>query len=325
MRVKFFTEGGKGIGFGHLMRCLSLCQAFEEVSGECLFVIRGTEEVRTALNRPLKLLDWLEDIELFERELKDAHLIVIDSYLAKPEHYEISCKKAGRNLFIDDFGRMAYPCGYVLNGSVYAKDLNYPQRRDVVYLLGSEYTPLRRAFWEVQQKEIREKVEKVLITFGGDDSKGMTRKVVNALEREFPYLEKLVVVGSSYKNREELYALASEKVKIYENLPAEGMKNLMLKADIAISAGGQTTYELAAVGVPSVLVAVADNQLLNCKSWHKEGFALYAGWWEDENIEEMVLAAVEKLLKHQLRLFSSTVGRRLVDGQGARRVAHKIS
>ncbi|RMH01874.1 MAG: UDP-2,4-diacetamido-2,4,6-trideoxy-beta-L-altropyranose hydrolase, partial [Aquificota bacterium] len=324
MKVKLFTEGGKNIGFGHITRCLSLCEAFEEKGGTCLFVIKGGKEVQALLNKPLKLLDWVENLDAFEEELKDVDALIIDSYLAKREHYELACKRVKRCLFVDDFNRLEYPCGLVLNGSVYAHELEYPKKEGVSYLLGTEYIPLRRAFWHVEEKEIKDEVKRILITFGGDDSKGMSLRIVKMLEENFPEVEKLVVVGAGFKEKERLYSFASERLRLYENLSAEEMKNLMLSADLAISAGGQTTYELARVGLPAVLVAVAENQLLNCKSWEREGFAIWAGWWEDKNLEERIREALLLLWSKKERLVRHYAGRRLVDGKGAIRAVEEL-
>lgn len=324
MKIKFFTEGGKKIGMGHLTRCLSLCQAFEEKGRECLFVVKGGDEVRQIVHKPMKLLDWVNNIDDFESELDNCDVVVIDSYSAEPKHYQLVCEKVKYRLFIDDFSRIEYPCGIVLNGSIYAKDINYPKKSGIIYLLGTEYTPLRKAFWDVEDKIIRDKVEKVLISFGGDDSKNMTPKVVKLLEENFPELEKLVVVGAGFVNKEEIYAFSSKGVKIYENLSAEEMKSLMLDADVAVSAGGQTTYELARIGVPSILVAVADNQLMNCKGWEKVGFAKYAGWWEDGKAFENLIYYLKNLQNFEIRYKMSNIGRSLVDGQGARMVANEI-
>lgn len=324
MRVKFFTEGGKGIGLGHVTRCLSLCQAFEELSQDCIFIVKGGEEVRGVINVPLKLIDWVENLNSFEKELEDSQVVIIDSYLAKQEHYQIACAKVEKCLFVDDFNRLEYPCGHVLNGSVYARELNYPIKNSVSYLLGTKYMPLRRAFWHVEKKDTDVQIGKILITFGGDDSKNMTFKVVKHFEDVFPHIEKFVVIGSGFKNRSEILSLRSNRVRIYQNLSAEDMKDLMVLCDVAVSAGGQTTYELARVGLPSVLVAVAENQLLNCLSWEKVGFALYAGWWEDGILLDKVVKYIRSLEDANIRLKMSKVGRLLVDGQGARRVAYKM-
>ncbi|MEJ5227564.1 UDP-2,4-diacetamido-2,4,6-trideoxy-beta-L-altropyranose hydrolase [Thermodesulfovibrio sp.] len=325
MKVKFFTEGGENIGIGHITRCLSLCQAFEEINGQCQFVIRGNKELCKILeNREIKFLDWINELDTFEKEISYSDIIVIDSYLADLKNYEIVCKSRKKTLFIDDFNRLPYPCGVILNGSIGVEEEFYSKRKGVCYLVSTKYIPLRKPFWEVGEKKINESIKSVLITFGGEDNQNMTLKVLEILENKYNELEKFVVIGSLSKNREKLRNLASQKIRLFENLDAEGMKNLMLKADIAISAGGQTTYELARVGTPSILIAVSENQLQNCLGWHQAKFAKYSGWWSDSKTMDNLLNYFKEMNDLKIREKMSLIGRKLVDGQGARRVVRKI-
>lgn len=321
MHVLILTEGSSQIGFGHITRCISLYQAFELFGVEPFMVVKGDESSKTVLDGlNYEVFDWQEGWKAFRDRLKDFKVVIVDSYLAPKELYE-DISDLRLSLYIDDYKRLDYPKGIVLNGSVYAKELEYPKRKGVIYLLGSGYIPLRRAFWKGPTLKIRKRLRRLLITFGGDDSRNMTPKVTEFVRKNFPSLELFVVIGGGFKNREEILALGESKVKVFERLKAEEMKALMLEVDLCISAGGQTTYELARVGVPSILVAVAENQLLNCQGWQKAGFAKYAGWWEDRELFERLGRYTEEFMNHEERLKASKVGKGLVDGRGALRVA----
>lgn len=319
------TEGSADIGHGHITRCLSLYQAFELVGCEPHFLVAGDNSVEPLLRETrYKLFDWHNRWKEVREKLKDFQAVVIDSYIADINIYEDLSALVKTKLYIDDYKRLEYPPGIVLNGGVYAEELNYPMCSEVKYILGPKYIPLRNAFWKVKSKNIRKEMRKVLITFGGDDSRNMTPKVIRLLRENFKNLELFVVVGKGFRNKGEVLELMDEKVNIFENVSAEGMKDLMLKVDIAISAGGQTTYELARVGTPAILVAVAENQLLNCKSWEKKGFAMYAGWWQENRIFENILKGLESLKSQAKRKDMSKIGKSLVDGKGALRVAKML-
>lgn len=325
MKVKIFTEGGSNIGIGHITRSLSLCQAFEEFNINCKFVIKGNEELKDILvGREINFFDWINDLKAFEKAINDTNIVIIDSYLAGIKNYEIVCQNKKHALFIDDFNRLNYPCGHILNGSIGIDEKYYSKKEGLIYLLGTKYIPLRKPFWNIEKKKIRKNIKKILITFGGDDSENMTLKVLSILQREYYEFEKLVVVSSFFRKKKEILKLASDKIKIFENLDAEGMKNLMLSVDIAISAGGQTTYELARVGVPSILIAVSDNQISNCKGWQEANFAKYAGWWSDTKIMDNLIYYLRELKNLEIRKKMSSIGRFLVDGQGARRVVKTL-
>ncbi|MCX7990169.1 MAG: UDP-2,4-diacetamido-2,4,6-trideoxy-beta-L-altropyranose hydrolase [Aquificaceae bacterium] len=325
MKVLFLTEGPSHIGHGHVTRCLSLYQAFEMLGSKPHMIVQGDYTIYSLLqNKSFELYPWLEDWKNRKEKLRDFDIVVLDSYLASIEVYEDISRSVPIKLFIDDYKRLAYPPGFVLNGSVYGQELKYPRTEGVVYLLGPAYVPLRKAFWKVKRKYIRKKLRSVLVTLGGADPRNITPEVLRLLRKEHPELELFVVVGKGFKNKEEVYKLKGEKIKVFEGLSGEEMKNIMSLVDLAVSAGGQTTYELARVGVPSVLVAVADNQLLNCKGWEKAGFAFYAGWWEDKELWKKLSEGVEKLKDYELRLKMSKIGRKLIDGKGALRVAKKL-
>jgi spore coat polysaccharide biosynthesis predicted glycosyltransferase SpsG len=319
MRTVIFTEGGRGIGLGHVTRCLSLAAAFEEKGADITLVVNGGEEASLVAPDAV-LLNWLDE-DSFRKFLSGADCAVIDSYLAPERYYLEAFRRVERCLFVDDFKRLDYPGGFVLNGGVSAKKLGYPQKPGVRYLLGPEYAPLRREFWDVGEKRIRQHIKRVLVTFGMSDLRNMAVSVVEALGREFPDVEKCVILGLNSQGRERLEDL--KNVKVFEKISAEEMKELMLDCDVAISAGGQTTYELARVGLPSILVAVADNQVPNCKGWQEVGFALYAGRW-DEIDARRIFKFLKLLEDPKVRVEMSGEGRKMVDGQGARRVADEV-
>jgi spore coat polysaccharide biosynthesis predicted glycosyltransferase SpsG len=321
MQVVIFTEGGKGIGFGHITRCLSLSEAFEEKGADIALIINGGKEALSVAPDAI-LLDWLRDEKgAFNEFINDADCVVIDSYLAPERYYFKAYSRAERCLFVDDFKRFDYPGGLVLNGSIFARKLGYSRKAGVKYLLGPEYAPLRKTFWNVGEKRIRKRVEKVLITFGFSDARNITVPVVKVLSEKFPGTEKFVILGPNSGRRRKLECF--DNVKIFEGISAEEMKRLMLDCDVAISAGGQTTYELARVGLPSILVAVADNQIPNCKGWQEVGLALYAGRW-DEIDARRIFKFLKLLEDPKVRLEMSERGRKMVDGQGARRVVSEV-
>ncbi len=326
MKALLLTEGSSSIGHGHITRCLSLYQAFETLGHEPFLLVAGDSSVESLLkDKNHRVFDWHKNWKTLIEKIEDYNVVVVDSYLASEEFYQEISKRVKRKLYIDDYKRIEYPSGAVLNANIYAHELAYPQKNGLKYLLGPRYIPLRSAFWKVKRRNIRKKAKRILITFGGDDSKNMTPKVLKSLREHFKDLEFLVVVGKGFRNIEEISALADKQVRVFEGLNAEGMRELMLLADIAISAGGQTTYELARIGTPAVLVAVAENQLLNCKGWHNIGFALYAGWWEDKDILEKVILYTESLMDYEVRKKMAKVGKKTVDGKGALRVVKELT
>ncbi|MBL7068269.1 MAG: UDP-2,4-diacetamido-2,4,6-trideoxy-beta-L-altropyranose hydrolase [Candidatus Omnitrophica bacterium] len=325
MKVCILTEGGRDIGFGHITRCLSLCQAFEANKISARFIINGDEAVKDLLKgRDVEIFDWLKDSERLDDLLEETDIAVVDSYLAGLALYKRIQERAKMAVYIDDNKRIDYPKGVVLNGTVNADKKNFFKEEGITHLLGSRYTPLRRDFWEAPDKEIREIVKSAVITFGGDDSRNITPKVLSLLTKNYPELTKRVIVGKGFKSLDEINEAKDENTRLIYHPEANQMKKVLLESDIAISAGGQTLYEAARIGLPAIAIAVAENQLDNVRGWLEAGFIEYAGWWEEKGLEENLLKAIERLQKKDVRLKMSSVGRKFVDGKGSLRVVEAL-
>jgi spore coat polysaccharide biosynthesis predicted glycosyltransferase SpsG len=194
MKICILTEGGKNIGLGHITRCTSIYQAFEEIGTVPEFIVNGDETVEDLLrDKNCKVFDWLNDQKMLFAAVKDADIVFIDSYLADYNLYENVTETVKIAVYFDDDIRIKYPKGFVLNGAVFAEQMPYPKRTDVTYLLGAQYTSLRKEFWDVPAKSIRDNIETVMITFGGMDTYNITSQVLRLLVDTHPELLKKVI------------------------------------------------------------------------------------------------------------------------------------
>jgi len=321
MKICILTEGGKNIGFGHIARCTSIYQAFQESGTVPEFIVNGDETVQDLLrDKNCKVFDWLNDQKMLFAAVKDADIVFIDSYLADYDLYEKISNLVKTAVYFDDDIRIKYPKGFVLNGAVFAEQMPYPKRTDVTYLLGAQYTSLRKEFWDVPAKSIRDNIETVMITFGGMDIHNLTPKVLKLLVDIRPELLKKVIIAKGFGNIAEIEELKDNNTElIYYPGPAE-MREVMLESDIAISAGGQTIYELARVGVPTIAVAVADNQVHNIRGWEKVGFIEYAGVWGSSSLFKEIERIMQKMENQALRKERMQKVMSLIDGKGCLRV-----
>jgi UDP-2,4-diacetamido-2,4,6-trideoxy-beta-L-altropyranose hydrolase len=325
MEIIILTEGGAEIGFGHITRCLSLCQAFTARRHHTRFIVAGDSSVTGILkNISFEIFDWRKEEKRLMQAMDDADVALVDSYLADKRVYNKISETVKVAVFLDDTRRLDYPPGFVLNWSISARDLEYPEKDSINYLLGPAYVSLRNAFREVPAKEIKETVTDVLITFGGDDSKNLTPTILGFLTRDYPTLRKHVVIAGAFKNRAEIEAAADNNTRLVFSPDDEGMKTVMLESDIAIASGGQTIYELARVGVPAVVIAVADNQRNNVSGWEKTGFIENAGFWQDEHLMKVVAERFAKLMDFEARRRATAAGHKIVPANGADRIIEKI-
>lgn len=326
MKVFIITEGGKNIGFGHMTRCLSLYQAFERINITPQLITNGDTSTSGLLkDRNYLLFNWLREKNKLFKKIINAEIAIIDSYLADLSFYEDLSKSVKIAVYIDDTKRLNYPRGIVINSTIYAKDLDYPRKKNISYLLGTKYIPLRKEFWSIPKKLINKDVNKILITFGGNDERNITPKILKVLNEEHPRLTKYIVIGKGFRNIEEIRRMKDDKTHLIYNPGAEKMRELMLGSDIAISAGGQTIYELARIGVPTIGICVSDNQKGNLQGWQKAGFIEYMGSYRNTISLFKLTKTLDKLMPRTVRLRYSQIGRKLVDGKGVNRILQVIT
>lgn len=308
MKVLMLTEGGEKIGFGHITRCIALCEAFEEKCINPELLVNGESSILDLLMyENFKIYDWIKNKEKLFQNIDKQDFIIIDSYLAEKSIYDkISEVTDGKMLMIDDYNRIDYPKGIVVNPSIHGDKLDYLRKSDAIYLLGKDYIILRKEFWNVPEKKISKKVKNILITFGGMNNYDLANKIANFLKEKFSI--KIYIVNAKINK-----------------LTAKEMLNLMLKSDICISGGGQTTYELARVGVPTIGICLAENQKNNLMGWKSLGFIENLCWDnEDESLIEEIYNSFNSLLSYQKRKKLNEIGRSYVDGQGAKNIIKKF-
>ena len=321
MKIVILTEGGINIGLGHIARCTAIDEAFRKRNIIPEWILNADESF---VRKNVLLVDWPEDRKRILDKIRNADVAILDSYLLDRSFYADLSNAVKIPVYLDDNIRLDYPRGIIVNGSIGAEAFNYPRSQDKKYLLGAEYIPLRSEFWEVEDKKINKDIKNILVTFGGDDSKEMTIATLKILKEHYPQCIKNVVVGKSFKKKHDIEALKDPQINLIFAADARAMKELMIQSDVAICAGGQTLYELARVGIPTVAVAVADNQKNNIEGWSKEGFIEFAGWWHAVNLSEKILQKIQTLLPYDARLKYKAIGRGIVDGKGAQRIVNNL-
>ena len=275
--------------------------------------------------------------------------LVLDGYHFTPDYQKAIRKNGYRLLVIDDMAHLDhYHADILLNQNIHASSLRYSCERDTVKLLGCEYVLLRMEFLKYKdwKRDIPYKAKNILVTMGGGDPDNVTLKVIRALNSlDAPCLEVKIVVGPSNPNKEILIN-AMHHVYPVESLPngirspfhrgeghstgapcpmlcvenATNMPELMAWADVAISAGGITCWEMAFMGLPSLIITVADNQASIVKGLGNADASIDLGWHEDILIKQYTQALKEILQDKNKRLCLSEQGQKLVNGKGRQKI-----
>ncbi|MEH7445205.1 bifunctional UDP-2,4-diacetamido-2,4,6-trideoxy-beta-L-altropyranose hydrolase/GNAT family N-acetyltransferase [Bacillus sp. JJ1122] len=282
-KILIITEGSMSIGFGHIVRCCAI--ANEAIKRDCnvAFLANADFEAAKLINKyDNVIMDWLKLETLVESVIDfNPDIVIIDSYLASKYHYQKVSELVSSLVIIDDNNDFRYSKGHVVNPSLYGGILNYPDHSQISYGIGHEHVILREIFNEISNRIINDDIKDILITFGGTDILNFTPNAIYTVREIFPQANIHVVTNKSkFSNIHQVY--------LYKNLNGEQMYNLMNKCDIAISAAGQTIYELIATRTPFICIQVADNQSNNLKSLKENKLANII-----DNIEDLSQACLE--------------------------------
>jgi UDP-2,4-diacetamido-2,4,6-trideoxy-beta-L-altropyranose hydrolase len=335
------ADANVSMGTGHVMRCLALAQAWQDKGGSVVFAMVDPASCarERLLQESMGILEISEAAGTNEDAARTAALarqheavwVVVDGYQFGAG-YQQALKSAGvKILFLDDYGQAAHYCAdVVLNQNISGEESTYNNREPYTQLLlGPKYCLLRREFsqWRDWQREIRPVAHRVVVTMGGSDPQNCTLRVMQALAATaIEGLEPRVVVGASNPHFESLERYASQnagRIAVWRGVSK--MAELMAWADIAVSSAGTTTWELAFMGLPSLLLASAKHQLAVAEAVERSRAGINLGWFSETDDQTMANAVRELLADGPLRKEMAANGRGLVDGQGAGRVVSVLA
>lgn len=325
------TNGSSTIGLGHVRRCLSLGQALREKFGTTVTFILNEDSVTQELVRSKGFeavsVTSSGDAEQTQHILKAlaATALVTDSYELGTDYLSSMRGHVKLLVAIDDLAK-PLPVDVIVNGAANTSPTMYSALPTTRLLLGPSYMLLRSEFSQEPERDFRESIYRVLITVGGSDPFQLTPLLMEWVHKALVKVDLDIVVGPFFKNGEGIKQMAARlPVKVNLHFAPDNIRALMLETDIAITGGGQTTYELAATGTPAVAVCLADNQRNSLAGLMQGGTLFYVGDVNDSDLAEKLRSALETLNSdlNQRRQLSRR-GRQMVDGFGAQRVAKAI-
>ncbi len=332
------ADATSACGTGHVMRCLALAQAWRDAGGEAVFVgvvespalvarLRQEGMGFVPLPRPSLLAqDFLPLLAGFEARVSSPARawMALDGYFFTPECHAAIRAARWKLLVFDDMNHLReYHADVLLNQNVGAKELAYAAPPETTRLLGPRYALLRREFLAAgrERKPAGEAVRRVLITMGGSDPDNASLCAVRAVKDAFPDgVETTVLLGALYRHEESLRrALAGWPGKA--DLPrfVEDMPAVMAWSDVAIAAAGSTCWELLYMGVPPLLLVLADNQENVARALAARKAAISVGR-RDRCTVDRLREALSSLRDKGTREELARRGREFVDGAGADRV-----
>lgn len=332
--VLFRVDAGPDIGLGHLQRSLSLASALHQFGATCIFLTNRVPAVQNRVKAFGFEADGIEALEPGGAENLKSTLrkviqhrcdaVVVDSYDVDADYLG---QVRATGLFvvaIDDLARHPFPCQLVVNGGVHASQLPYcSSSGDTRFLLGPRYALLLPEFCDTPHRAVQKTATNVLVTLGGADPHNLMPMLLNLLDDLPGKFTVTAIVGPFFNNCSKVQAMAKDcRRSVLLVRSPDSIRDLMLKADLAISAGGQTLYELAAAGTPTVAIQVADNQAPSVRALVAKGTVCMGGCVGEAQLLDRVMEGVERLLgDSEARVRMIAAGQQLLDGQGANRIA----
>ncbi|GAA4364645.1 UDP-2,4-diacetamido-2,4,6-trideoxy-beta-L-altropyranose hydrolase [Kangiella marina] len=350
MKVYFRVDASVHIGSGHVMRCLSLADALQKLGSDVVFVMRvqpgdlcdytkkrGFKVEQLAqpdeLINPESTTDyhaWLqvsetEDAEDFLAVAEDADLVVIDHYGINV-HWETLVKSTTLcNLIaIDDLVR-AHNSDMIIDQTLARKVSEYHVTSPGSHVLsGTKFALLKEQFSLLHSvalaKEIDKQVHRLLLTMGGVDNPNATLQVLNALSQRETAIKTTVLLSYNAPHFDSVASFCESNSDWLRHIPfCEDMATLMLEHTIAIGAPGSTSWERACLGLPSILIPLAENQLQICQNLVKEDAAMSLSLGE---VPAQLNPKLDKLLHNFEAMRHNNLS--LCDGKGCSRVVEKM-
>lgn len=360
MKIVVRADASLTMGSGHIMRCLTLADRLKQQGHDISFICRehdghladligqkgfavqllGTSETTDFVKQHAHS-EWLgasESDDFAEcqpilQALKPDWLI-IDHY-AIGKNWEQQAKRLLPNLkilAIDDLADRTHDCEILLDQNFGRKNEDYQPLvpSHCQRLLGTRYTLLRDEFasWRALSLNRRKSVQppnNILVNLGGVDNENVTLKILQSLntfvQQSTQSFNVTVVMGKTAPHIESVQRFAkhaSFTCAVLVNVT--NMAELMANADLAIGAAGSTTWERCCLGLPMVLIVLADNQQVIAKALADKN--LVKVLTDMATLDEQLPRLLSELADNYKKF--SRQSAKLVDGQGAKRVAHWI-
>ncbi|WP_299439216.1 UDP-2,4-diacetamido-2,4,6-trideoxy-beta-L-altropyranose hydrolase [uncultured Rhodospira sp.] len=357
MRVAVRADASTRIGSGHVMRCLTLAQALREQGAEVRFICRDHpghmgDRIKLA-GLPVSLLRappdsrrpipdgdyaaWLgvpidtdaaETISALDGWRPD--WLVVDHYGLDRAWEQVLRPHVGAILVIDDLANRAHDCDLLLDQNDHPKPA---ARYDGLVpaacrrLCGPGYALLRSEY-AATRRQIGPRdgpVARVLVYYGATDPTNETARALRVLSQPaFRHLLVDVVLGVNAPHRDEVVSLATARPGTTVHEPRPSLADLMARADLALGAGGATTWERCCLGLPAIVTAVAANQGPLATALAEGGRAVFLGC-HDSVTDDCLSEAVRDLLAVPAKREAiAQAAFALTDGWGAAKVAEIV-
>jgi len=339
LRVVVRADASQSAGFGHLRRCATLGRKLSESGVAVHFLLKAQD-----VDLSVELNGFAEASVLFDPELNGeadaartveycqrvgAERLIVDHYNADEAYQRVLLNAGLRWLQFDGAAGFPLWADWVVSMSpaAAAERYNRLQRRPHTrMMLGPRYAILRDEFLQWRRpRTAPPQAHRLLLIFGGGDDRGACLACLDAL-RQVDIFEITILSGGCNPQVPAIQTWMKKNAthRVCLLLDDADVARRMAEADIAITAGGTTTFETAMMGLPTLILQIADNQLANAQAWGRMGAAVDLGPLDDLNAGQLRDQLVKLAGSSELRERMSVFGRKHVDGLGSSRLVGEL-
>jgi len=306
---------------GDVMGSLAIADAYRDSNprGTITFVVDNDKEAIDAVLAKAYKVEVVENLDQEIAHVREINpdVIVVNMFKNNIERLEYFKQNTRLLVTIDDPSGAARWADIRINPLYYNDDA----------ITDPAYVALRKEFILANKisKIIKEKVETILVTQGGADTYGFIPKIIGALCGIEKDCQINVVIGPAFKHRKELKEAIDKSERSFNIIHnVANMCELMQQSDLTITAGGNTMFELACVGVPGIVLCGEEFEEETADRMEKYGIVENLGFGGRASPEK-IYERVRLLMKYKNRRSEmSRRGQELVDGRGAERIVKLI-
>lgn len=353
-QITIRTDASRVMGTGHVMRSLTLARVLRAQGADVRFVCREhdghlcelIEQTGFAVTRlPQEVsstpsdtgppthsawlgTSWERDAALTKAAMGDQMIdwLIVDHYALDLRWQQSMRGRARKIMVIDDLADRLHDCDVLLDQNFFAEGKQryvgkVPSSTTLLLgphyaLLGPDYAQLRRRIAPRSGTPSR-----ILVSFGGADHLGLTLRTVNALLTLYDHsIAADVVLSRAAADFSEIESMLEDYPRIQLHDRVASLAPFMLAADLAIGAGGATHWERMCLGLPTLVITMAENQRDIAHQLAEQGLIRWLGDAADVDVPQ-IRDALDRLIKDGLDPQWSSRCMALVDGQGVQRVA----
>lgn len=362
VRVAFRADASVQIGTGHVMRCLTLADELTRQGHECRFVCREHEghlgELITSKGYGLTLLPSCSDNELDTKDSRSDNYalwlgvpwqedarqtldaltpwqpdwLVVDHYALDAEWERALANAVGSIMVIDDLANRCHECALLLDQNLGRVESDYDGLlpEDCQRLTGPAYALLRPEFAQLREQSLKRRqnpeLKRILISLGGVDRTNVTGQVLEALaQSRLPTTTELdIIMGAAAPYLDEVRAQTARlPFKATMSVNVTDMAERMCLADMSIGAVGSTSWERCCLGLPAILMILAENQKSAAEALRRSGAVVItdSGFGVRTELEKLMSSdSYEAKLARMIELSSG-----MVQGDGCTKIANKLT